>query len=1655
MAALLLLSSSQRAQAKYIGADSPKCPACSRAGTCPACSRPSVAEVSDTSSSVSRTEGNLSEWLAISSIRSALGPTLDLSLVYNSYDADGSRATIDTVTGYGWNHSYNIFLFSQLGSMFRYGADGRVTRYVLGAGGVFTAATGYFETLVANADGSFTLTKKDRTVYTFKSVAGTTFLVGGPVWRLTTIVDRNGNTTTLAYSGGNLATVTDTYGRSLTFAYNAQSHLTSVTDPYARVTRFQYDSTGRLLTNVTDPNGSTVKYTYNALYQLTNKTDKAGRTFIYSYSASEPVAVNDSANTSPATLSNPGNWATNATSLAQNQLRVYTPATTTNTDGRGNLWKYEYDSNGYLTQTIAPDGSTTSYTYDPSTLQLATMTDANGHTTAYTYDAMGNPLTLTDALGHVTRYTYDSTFNQMTSMTDPRGRVTTFTIDPANGNRTQETDPLGQTNTWTYDSNGNVLTYTDKNGHTTTYQYADGNRIQTADPLGYITTMSYDPVGNMISLTDPNGHTTTDQYDGMNRLIKETDSTGHIDQTIYDGEGNRIETIDRNGHTTAYQYDLRQRLTKTTDALGHTDTYTYDGDDNRLSWTDRNGHTTTYQYDTRNRMTRLTDALGDVTSTTYDPVSNVLSQTDANGHTTTYTYDALNRRVTMTDALSEVTQFIYDTGTFTGPVNGINCVHCGATPGSSLVTEQIDPDGTSGAHAGVTYLKYDALDRLVITDRKTGCLGAGCPDTITPSDAVTTSVYDPVGNRLVWTEPDGNATTYQYDADNRLTRETNAAGDVTTTTYDGVGNVITVTAPNLNVTTNTYNSLNRIIQVTDSVGLLSTSTYDPVGNLLTMTDGDGHTTSYAYDAINRLTTQTDPLGKTTTTQYDAVGNVLKTTDRNGNATSSTYDAINRRISSTDALGNTTQWQYDPVGNLIKLTDANAHATQYAYDAVNRPLKETCPDTLSRSYTYDGVGNVLTRTDQIGQVTTYTYSDLYFLIDRAYPISGTDIFTYDLSGRMLSAQHGSWPVTFAYDGANRVIQTVQNGNTIGYVYNIPGRTRQLTYPSGRAITEHTDFRSRMDHINDAAYAQAIVQYTYDLADNPLGRSYRNGTTSNFTYNANNWTTNISHNNPSIFAQFGYGYDNEGNKQFENKTPQSPTQSEAYQYDATYRLINYKVGTLSGSTVPVPTTQTAYTLDPVGNWKSKTTNAVVQNRTYNADNELTAINAQSVTYDNNGNTLNDGIYAYAYDEENRLIGVTRIAGSVVVGQYQYDALSRRVQKLADPAGTPSTTVYYYDSSRVIQEQNSLAVTAATYAYGNYVNEVLTMDLGGNTYYYHQNALWSVEAITDSSAAPVERYAYDAYGLVTVTNGTGVPVSPNSWGTPHSAIGNPWMFTSERLDEETGLYYYLARHYDPNKGRFLQRDPIDYGGEDINLYQYAHDNPVNQVDPTGTVEFKVWTNWYGYVYTGRSWLRRQVAWRRFIQDKFIFDLDVSNRNVDLAGPGSENIWNPSKEVWSDTGSGWGWGIFDRFSGKAEGWRVRKVPLGGDCPIGCGVEVGYKGQIDSGSITTTQAAPTLKLSGKIAGHGAEGEVGIDIPIGPSVTKATGGIHYDATWRLILCPDGAGDYTVKAGQPDPKDGTAIRKFDDGRDQINIYYGHTKSGKQGGALNYVGGAEDN
>lgn len=1475
-AALFLAGLAGPVQAKYKGGVRPICTICNS-------KRPANAPLNAPSgTATSLSEGNFTEMYSGPSLSGGSGGNISLDFNYDSFNADGSLERVITTMGVGWTHSYNIFLFKQRMEMFRYDGNGRVTKYTPVSSTRYVSTTGYFETLTRTSSTSFTLTYKDQTTYEFALVSGSPTLDGLQVYWLKKISHPRGTVTNLTYTGGLLREIADTYGRKLILNYNAGRKLFTITDPGGKVTTLQYDATNTRLLRIVDPEGKAQSYGYNALYQMTQKIDRDGRSFSFGYQIDKPLLTTDSKGANLFSQTNSSNWATDANALATQLLRVYTPSTTFRTDGRGNIWQYDYDEGGYITRIQAPDGAETKYTYDPATLQLASVTDANLHTTHYGYDSAGNLASVTNALSQPpTTYTYDSTFNQLTSMTDANGRITTYDIDPANGNRLKETDPLGQTREWTYDNHGNVLSEKDKRGNLTTYVYdAFGNRNQTTDRVSQVWAASYDAVGNVIDKTDPLGHKTCYQYDGLNRLTQQREACGTAIEKLtvytYDGQGNRTQVVDANNHPTTYQYDHRQRLVKTTDALpppNNFSTQTYDGNDNRISYTDKNTHTTAYQYDEQNRLVKTTDALGHLSAMTYDAKGNKLSETDANGHTTTYTYDELDRMKTLTDAENFVMRYEYDmTGTSV-------CAECtGPTLGSSQVFKQTDGNNK------VTYFTYDGLDRQVKQIRKEGDTAFA----IDASDAVTTYGYDQNSNRLSLTEPNGNTTSYEYDNLDRQTKTTNAAGDVWLTNYNPDGTVHSQTAPNGNVTLYTYDAQHRATRIDDSVGLVATYTYDLVGNRLTEKDGNGNGTAYDYDPIYRVTDITDALGNTTHYDYDPVGNLLKIADRNipPRITAYLYDKINRRIQTTDALGNITQYQYDGVGNLKKLIDANGHATDYDYDHINRLITETYADGGVRRFDYDAV-NLTQRTDQKLQDTFYIYNDLYFMLSRDYPgIDHDDSFTFDLSGRMLSACRGGspddlpadscagWLDTFTYDGANRVKDSVQDGKTVHYDYNIPGRTRLVQYPGGREIKETTDFRSQLSEIRNVPEIAIfpppppIVAYTYDSGNRVLIRAYRNGTTAAYSYNENNWITGLDHKKgATLLTGFAYNdYDNEGNKLTEKKQADgagSEHKSEAYQYDDIYRLIDYKAGDLVLSNVPAPVTQTQYNLDPVGNWDQKIKDGVPETRSHSPTNEISSIQIDAqpvipVTSDPNGNTRDDGRYVYDYDEENRLTDVTRKSDGRLVGHYDYDALSRRVSKTADPVllvSSPATTRYFYDDARIVEEQDSFMNTLATYVYGNYIDEVLTMDRGLNTYYYHQNALWSVEAVSDSGGSVVERYAYDAYGQPTIYNGAGVALAANGWGTPHSALGNPWMFTGRQLDEETGLYFYRARYYDPGKGRFLQRDSLR---DAINLYEYAKDRPMTFLDPSGyknsflcSVPCSVKWNYWGILFDWSHWI------------------------------------------------------------------------------------------------------------------------------------------------------------------------------------------------------------
>ena len=142
------------------------------------------------------------------------------------------------------------------------------------------------------------------------------------------------------------------------------------------------------------------------------------------------------------------------------------------------------------------------------------------------------------------------------------------------------------------------------------------------------------------------------------------------------------------------------------------------------------------------------------------------------------------------------------------------------------------------------------------------------------------------------------------------------------------------------------------------------------------------------------------------------------------------------------------------------------------------------------------------------------------------------------------------------------------------------------------------------------------------------------------------------------------------------------------------------------------------------------------------------------------------------------------------------------------------YLYDGYNILAEYDGTGNMTARYTQNLAIDDPLSMVRGGSAYYYHKDALGSITAMTDVNGQVAQTYEYDSFG--NIANQTG-------------NIENPFTYTGREYDAETGLYFYRARYYDARAGRFINEDPIGFGGG-INIYGYVENSPINLIDPFG---------------------------------------------------------------------------------------------------------------------------------------------------------------------------------------------------------------------------------
>ena len=210
--------------------------------------------------------------------------------------------------------------------------------------------------------------------------------------------------------------------------------------------------------------------------------------------------------------------------------------------------------------------------------------------------------------------------------------------------------------------------------------------------------------------------------------------------------------------------------------------------------------------------------------------------------------------------------------------------------------------------------------------------------------------------------------------------------------------------------------------------------------------------------------------------------------------------------------------------------------------------------------------------------------------------------------------------------------------------------------------------------------------------------------------------------------------------------------------------------------------------------------------NGLNQYTAVAGTSFSYDARGNLTGDGTRTYAFDVYNRLTSV----GGAATMTLAYDPAGRLYETAA-----ASTTRFLYDGSALIGEFNSSGTLLRRTVQGADGEPLVWYEGAGTTdrRYLMTNEQGTVIAADASSG--VTAYSYDDYG------------NPNAWNSPGTAPRQRYAGTM--MLAEAQLYHMGARAYAPGIGRFLQTDPILFGGG-VNLYAYTENDPVNAVDPSG---------------------------------------------------------------------------------------------------------------------------------------------------------------------------------------------------------------------------------
>ena len=951
--------------------------------------------------------------------------------------------------------------------------------------------------------------------------------------------------------------------------------------------------------------------------------------------------------------------------------------------------------------------------------------------------------------------------------------------------------------------------------------------------------MTYDAYGNLASLTKPENHkgqrmrydyTYDDVLHALVTSVK--DAYGYTSSTAYDYKwAVPVETSDLNGNKMRYAYDDMGRPSTIVGpkeiAAGKP-------------------YTIKFEYHPAGRYARTVhySPEGDIETYTFADSLMRAVQTKQTGVVWT---GGSNQKVSIVsgravvDAFGRAVKAFYPTTESYGSIGTYN-------------TNTGDPQATT---------EYDVYDRTT---------KVALPDGATTTTAYSIVSHDgePMLETKVTDALGRHAESYTDEKGRNRETVQHASGDNITVKYDydAIGQVTTVHHPNDKTTTYEYDLLGRKLKVNHPDAGEVTCTYDAAGNLLTKLTAELKkrisadapiTYTYDYERLSEVLYPKNLFNRVTYTygkpgeKYNRAGRLVLVEDASGgeayyygNQGEVVKTVRSVMVSTADVRTYVYGATYDSWNRVRTMTYPDGEVVTYAYNAAGqiasvKSNKQGKEETIVEKVGYDKDGHTVYTKLGNGTETTYTYDkQRERLQEMNLTAAGTSImhnkYQYDAVDNILGITNavdptrgntngdkklgGAFKHSYAYDDLNRLVYA-------------SGKAKQASYSMQMTFGRMSEPLTKVQKVDSTKTAQSYdFTYKYEDSNHPTAPTQIGH--EHYTYDANGNPTLVENDSLNTERRMYWDEDNRLMVLSDNgKTCR-------YTYNAAGERIIKSHGDLEGVYI----------------------NGAPQGITFHETEDYTIYPAPIITVTKNRYTkhyfIGDKRIASKIGT-GKFSNVYGISGNnVTAGQKDYAARMMQIEKQREeyyksretPPGIPTMKGATADPDNTHRGYNNIIGDLGDHSvpegwvqrpkfnekgdvpgppiqwgasedpdnaqpgYGYIPADTTNVE---DIFFYHSDHLGSTSYITDAKANITQFDAYLPYGELLVDE--------------HSSSEDmPYKFNGKELDEETGLYYYGERYYDPRSNLWLGIDPLTEKYTNISAYLYCHNNPVRFVDPDG---------------------------------------------------------------------------------------------------------------------------------------------------------------------------------------------------------------------------------